>query len=304
MDTTPGPLPVASPTASSPMLVGMFLLLGIIAAAIAFLILKPDTRPPAFVLELGAGGVLLEEKDGALIGKRLEGQPTDTLVTDKAYGATSEYYLLLEKNRPVAQVYKVTDGAWVPLTSSPTYKYDLTVSEQDGYFGFIAGTVATSSEIGMYTDWRAVVTDLTTLEEVQRGEGTSIEAVWGKYTLLVQRADGLYATPPFQGEPLLVFAVGPREPYAVDGSGSRFAMYNSISGAVDVFVMRYDVLAATYESSTVVDSVPSALAFKGAAVQGVWLNTERTEMTYGDLTGRSLASFVLPTPTTVTKILP
>lgn len=304
MDTTHGPLPVASPTASSPMLVGVFLLLGIIAAAIAFLILKPDTRPPAFVLELGAGGVLLEEKDGALVGKRLEGQPADTLITDKAYGATSEYYLLLEKNRPVTQVYEVTDGAWVPLTSSPTYKYDLTVSEQDGYFAFISGTVATSSELATYTDWQVTVTDVSTLQEVARGPGVSVEAVWGKYTLLVQRADGIYVTPPFQGEPLLTFTVGPNEPYAVDATGSRFAMYNSASGAVDTFVMRYDVLAATYEGSTVVTSIPTALGFKGAAVQGAWINAERTEMNYGDLNGRSLESFVLPVQTRVTKIIP
>lgn len=282
-------------------LIGLVIII-IAAGAVAFFAWRWWSAPaPAFVLQLAAGGILFEQENDALVARQVAGQPEGTVITDKAYGKDSTYYLALEQTRPVAQVYKVTEDRWIPLTNSPTYKYDLAVSEQDGYLAFIAGTVATSSEISTYTEWEVVVAGLSSLEEVERGAGVSVETVWGKHTLLVERADGLYATPPFQGEPLLVFT---GSPYAVDATGTRFAMYNNATGAVDTFVMRYDVLAATYEGATPVASMPAALGFKGAAVHGVWVNEARTEMTYGDIHTRSTKVMPLPIPTTVTKIIP
>ena len=297
-----GGMSLAAPSSRTLFATLIGLVVIIAAGATAFFVWRWWSAPaPAFVLQLAAGGILFEQEGDALVARQVAGQPEGTVITDKAYGKDSMYYLALEQTRPVAQVYKVMNDRWVPLTNSPTYKYDLAVSEQDGYLAFIAGTVATSSEMSTYTDWEVIVAGLSSLEEVERGAGVSVETVWGKHTLLVERTDGLYATPPFQGEPLLVFT---GSPYAVDATGTRFAMYNSATGAVDTFVMRYDVLAATHEGSTPISSRPTALSFKGASVNAAWVNEEQTEMIYGDLHSRSVQSFALPFRTDITKIIP
>lgn len=184
-------------------------------------------------------------------------------VVDGVVGGDTAYYLVASEDGRTSNLYAYAHGVWKPLTSSMTMKYDLSYDPISGTFAYLSSDVSAPLQGQTLIESFSIAAWNVT---VLAADGSEIELnVYGTQPRLLP--GGRYLALTNAGTTVLVDRetnirtelLGYDGVFAISRDGTSLAIYNRVTGAIDLYELHAS--SVSYTRSQRIEVTPAALVY-------------------------------------------
>lgn len=214
-------------------------------------------------------------------------------VIDRVDNGETTFYLLGDPATLTSNIYQDVDGTLMQVTDSPTLKFDLAFDSSSGTFAYLS-TVAENTTLEAFVT-APVQLSLFTEAEGERtlpGSGHLPVFLPGGAHLLIGSEGMIERIDVGTGSRTQLLARNSDSPFAVSEDGTKLALFNTVTNAVDYFSL--SETSVSYERSKKVVGVPRALVFAGKTLVMAASTEDRAHVQVSVVGGASLE---VPNPT-------
>lgn len=216
------------------------------------------------------------------------------VVLDRVVTDTDTYYLLLNQETFVSNLYREGDEGLTQITTSDTFKFNLTHSTQTGAFAYSSGVVTSIEEIVRREAWDITLYSASGIEE-PLGEGNQPRLDnEGKSVFAI--TEGKLRRFFLSRQSFEILNMQPGASYTLSADDTMLALYNPVTRAIERYRFTSGA-GVSYERSESVATPPTALTFVGDRLLAALVASEGTPITLqfiGETASTSIENPYLP----------